>query len=192
MCSWCWGYQPTLSSLEKKLPKNVQLKYLLGGLAADSSVVMPEDMQQFLQQTWHKISDQLGTEFNFDFWRLNIPRRSTYPANRAVLAAAKQHAGKAMISAIQHAYYLQAINPSDDHQLITLSQNLGLDSQQFSRDLTSEELNRQLLEQIHFARSLPIQGFPSLVLEVSGAYHPVGLDYKNAQVSLEHIQQLLN
>jgi len=94
MCSWCWGYKPRLAELEQALPPGVDLVYLLGGLAADTEQPMPQEMQQFLQQTWRKIALQLGTQFNHDFWHLNSPKRSTYPANRAVLAAEKQAAGK--------------------------------------------------------------------------------------------------
>ncbi len=191
MCSWCWGYKPRLAELEQALPAGVEMIYLLGGLAADSNQPMPQDMQQFLQQTWRKIAQQLGTEFNYDFWRLNSPRRSTYPANRAVLAAAKQASAKAMIEAIQQAYYLQAKNPSEFEVLVALAERLKLDKQQFIADMQSEDLNRQLMQQIEFARSLPIQGFPSLVLSQGGQQHALALDYQDTQVTLEHLVRLL-
>ncbi len=191
MCSWCWGYKPTLLELEQILPSNIELVYLLGGLAPDSDLEMPAEMQAFLQQTWRKIANQLGTQFNYQFWELNTPRRSTYPANRAVLAAKQQGAEKAMIVAIQQAYYLDAKNPSDLSVLIDLAEGLNLDLESFKTGISSEKLNANLLEEIDFARSLPIQGFPSLVLEKDGHFHSVGLNYKDAQASLEHIQQLL-
>ncbi|MPW29701.1 DsbA family protein [Agarivorans sp. B2Z047] len=191
MCSWCWGYKPTLLELEQILPSNIELVYLLGGLAPDSDLEMPAEMQAFLQQTWRKIANQLGTQFNYQFWELNTPRRSTYPANRAVLAAKQQGAEKAMIVAIQQAYYLDAKNPSDLSVLIDLAEGLNLDLESFKTGISSEKLNANLLEEIEFARSLPIQGFPSLVLEKDGHFHSVGLNYKDAQASLEHIQQLL-
>ncbi|WP_427982045.1 DsbA family protein [Agarivorans sp.] len=191
MCSWCWGYKPRLAELEHALPEGLELVYLLGGLAADTDQPMPLEMQQFLQQTWRNIAQQLGTEFNHDFWRLNSPKRSTYPANRAVLAAEKQAAGKAMISAIQQAYYLQAKNPSEVEVLVALAEQLNLDLPRFIADMNSEALNRQLMEQIAFARSLPIQGFPSLVLSQHGQLHALPLDYREAQVTLEHLASLL-
>ncbi|GAD03510.1 DsbA family protein [Agarivorans albus] len=191
MCSWCWGYKPTLLELEKILPSNIELVYLLGGLAPDSDLEMPAEMQAFLQQTWRKIANQLGTQFNYQFWELNTPRRSTYPANRAVLAAKLQGAEKAMIVAIQQAYYLDAKNPSDLSVLVGLAEGLNVDLERFKTDICGEKLNANLLEEIQFARSLPIQGFPSLVLEKDSHFHSVGLNYKDAQASLEHIQQLL-
>ena len=76
MCSWCWGYAPTWQRLKSELASHVEVVYALGGLAPDSDDAMPQAMQKFLQQTWQKISQQLGTEFNFDFWQQCQPRFS--------------------------------------------------------------------------------------------------------------------
>ena len=69
MCSWCWGYQKTWQKLLEKLPSEVNLTYILGGLAPDDDTPMPEDMQQAIQGYWRKIQTELGAEFNFDFCR---------------------------------------------------------------------------------------------------------------------------
>ena len=82
MCSWCWGYQPTWLLLQQQLESRIQIHTLVGGLAEDSNALMPETMQDFLQETWHKISAELGTQFNFNFWSQCQPKRSTYPACR--------------------------------------------------------------------------------------------------------------
>ena len=114
MCSWCWGFKPQWHKLQEALPDTVTTQYVLGGLAPDTNDPMPEPMQQMLQQTWHQIAQSIpGTQFNHEFWSLNTPRRSTYPACRAVLAARVQNAAfeEPMITSIQEAYYLHAQNP---------------------------------------------------------------------------------
>ena len=89
MCSWCWGFTPAWQQLKQALDGIVTIEYRVGGLAPDSSEPMPEHMQHILQNTWHTISNKLGTKFNFDFWHTCQPRRSTYPACRAALLARK-------------------------------------------------------------------------------------------------------
>ena len=128
MCSWCWGFKPTFDSLTKQLPASVSINRVLGGLAPDSDEPMPAAMQHMLQQTWQQITIAIpGTRFNFDFWTLNQPRRSTYPACRAILAAKKQNIDLElpMIEAIQRAYYLDAKNPSDTDILVSLAADVG-------------------------------------------------------------------
>ncbi|MCF6226272.1 MAG: DsbA family protein [Xanthomonadales bacterium] len=103
MCSWCWGYRPTWLKLQASLPENIKIKYLLGGLAADTDRPMSIDMQHSIAGHWRKIQTMLGTEFNFDFWDNCSPRRDTYKASRAVVVAAQQGLEEEMIKAIQHA-----------------------------------------------------------------------------------------
>jgi putative protein-disulfide isomerase len=191
MCSWCWGYQPVAAQLFASLPGGVNRVNVLGGLAPDSDEPMPAEIRQAIPGYWKKIETLLGTEFNYDFWTDCEPRRSTYPACRAVIAATRQHAEEAMISAIQHAYYLRAMNPSDVSTLEILAAELQLDAAQFASDIRSAEVESELQRQLQFARQSPIQGFPSLALEREGELVPVRQDYHSASNTLNHLKGLL-
>lgn len=181
MCSWCWGYNPTWLELRNRLLDHVNIEYRVGGLAPDSDQPMAEQMQLFLQQTWQKIAQQLGTQFNFSFWKVCIPRRSTYPACRAVIIARDAGIEQEMYLAIQEAYYLHAKNPSDNSTLTTLAAGLGLNTDLFENELNSQQRHQQLLNEIEEVRKMPIQGFPSLVLAVNNEYIAIPIDYKNAK-----------
>lgn len=193
MCSWCWGFAPVWQQVHERLADSpVQVKYLLGGLAPDSDQPMAQEMQATLQNVWRRIQQHIpGTEFNFDFWRQCQPRRSTWPACRAVLAAARQQQEQTMISAIQQAYYLRALNPSDDEVLVQLAVELGLDGERFAADLNSTEIRETLQQQMQLAHSMPINGFPSLVLQTGQVYRPLPLDYHSAQNILDELSTLL-
>jgi putative protein-disulfide isomerase len=195
MCSWCWGYRPTWDALQVQLQQQfgqqLSLQYLVGGLAPDSDQPMPQPMQQMLQQTWHKINQQLGTEFNHDFWQHCQPRRSTYPACRASIIARQYGLEQQMINAIQQAYYLNARNPSDVDTLVSIATQLGIPADLFTEQLSADEIEDKLLKEINFARQLPIQGFPSLVLMVDNNAYPIRLDYHQWQTSLADIQTIL-
>jgi putative protein-disulfide isomerase len=194
MCSWCWGFRPTWLKIRAALKNEVDIKYLLGGLAPDSDVPMPESMQQDIAGYWKKIQQFIpGTEFNFAFWETCSPRRSTYPACRAVIAARKQNPDIEldMIEAIQRAYYLNAQSPSDDTTLITLAESLGLDVKQFADNLNARETQQQLEKEISFGRQIGAQGFPSMILEKNGSYQTIPLDYNDPEVAISYIRSLL-
>ncbi|MCW8889779.1 MAG: DsbA family protein, partial [Sedimenticola sp.] len=167
---------------------------LLGGLAPDSSEPMPESMRIFLQETWRKITVRVpGTRFNFDFWRECQPRRSTYPACRAVIAAREQGVQheSAMIKAIQQAYYLRAMNPSDDETLKALAGELGLDAEVFSKALNDPATQHQLEQEIQQGRSMGAEGFPSLILDYNGQLHLLRYSYTDPAPVLRQIDSLL-
>lgn len=187
MCSWCWGYRPTWDALRQALPEDVQQVNVVGGLAPDSDEPMPLEQQKLIAGYWRRIAEELGTKFNFDFWTNCAPRRSTYPACRAVLAAAVQDAEEAMINAIQHAYYLRAMNPSDASTLIELAKDIGLDAKRFAGDLASEGIRHELERHFALRRSIDVYSFPSLVLQIGQETYPVPLDYQGHQISAEFI-----
>lgn len=191
MCSWCWGYAPTWLKLKAALKDKLTIQYKVGGLAPDSDTPMEQGMQDMLKATWEKISNQLGTQFNYDFWRHCQPRRSTYPACRAALIARKYAKETEMISAIQQAYYLNAKNPSDNDTLIALASQIGLNEADFSSQLLSPEVDKALQEELMFIHSLPIQGFPSLVLIRNNEAIPIAINYTDWRSTFTEITALL-
>ena len=192
MCSWCWAFRPAWDYVYQSLSGQINLVRLLGGLAPDSNQPMPEAQQQMLQQIWRNIEARIpGTEFNFDFWSRCKPRRSTYPACRAVVAAVKQGPGnhESMTRAIQQAYYLQARNPSDEETLVALAEELQLDVTLFKQDLKSPETDHQLKRQIELCYQLGIPGFPSLVLRMGNIARRIPIEFNDPPLQLQLIEQ---
>ena len=195
MCSWCWGFRHTWLKVIAKTNDDITIRYVLGGLAADTDEPMPEEMQKNIRETWRRIEKEIpGTEFNYEFWSKCNPRRSTYPACRAIIAANNQHtdAASQMLLAIQQAYYLNALNPSDESVLITLAEELGLDKQQFSDDLISAETHKKLLAEFELRRKLKVYSFPSIVLDNDNSQTILEIDYNHADFIIEQIYQLLD
>jgi putative protein-disulfide isomerase len=192
MCSWCWAYRPVLLQLREHLSADIRWQNVLGGLAPDSDQAMPEETRRMVQGHWQKIQSSLGTEFNFDFWTKCQPRRDTYKACRAVIAADRQQAGEAMTEAIQKAYYLRAMNPSEPETLANLASELGLDRPGFEEDMVSAQTEAELQRHFSLRRRLNVWSFPSLVLEKDAVCYAIRHDYQGFTTSLNDIQVCLD
>lgn len=200
MCSFCWAYRPAFLELCTQLLTQyplLRIVYVAGGLAPDSHTPMPQAMQEKLQSTWRYIQKQIpGTPFNFDFWQRCQPRRSTYPACRAVIAARLLDANQEveMIYHIQTAYYLRAENPSNDDILIRAATRVGFDATTFTEAYRSEATEHTFQQDLALTRALGISGFPSLVWEASShnTQHQtlIPVHYTTPQKSLLAIQSL--
>jgi len=194
MCSWCWAMAPVLNEFIRNIPKEIEFHKLLGGLAPDTDEPMSEDLREMVQSSWRRILQHVpDTELNFAFWTDCVPRRSTYAACRAVIAARMQGAGyeEAMNTAIQRAYYTQARNPSDEETLVELADGVGLDVAAFRDALRSEDVNRELEEEIRQAREMDVDSFPALVYRDRNGIRPIPVDYTNAEPMLRAIDTAL-
>ena len=193
MCSWCYGFGPALAQLTAALPPGIRVVRLLGGLASDSDETMTPEMRQYLQQTWRRIEHRIpGTVFDFSFWRRCEPRRSTWPACRAVIAARSQGAAfdDAMTQAIQQAYYQQARNPSDRQTLMTLAAEIGSDTDAFAAAIDAPETQQILAAEIKQASDLGADSFPALILDAGGSRWRIPVDYTDEDSMLEMIRSV--
>ena len=181
-------------ALRAQLPTDVTLRKVVGGLAPDNDQPMPEEVRMKVKGFWRTIQETVpGTRFNFAFWENCTPRRSTYNACRAVLAAARlspRHEDL-MIEAIQHAYYLDARNPSDLATLTDLAGTIGLDRERFLVEIASNAVEAQMREEVAFARRAPILGFPSLAVRTQSGLQPVDIDYRDANAMYKQIEAIL-
>ncbi|WP_316244661.1 DsbA family protein [Pseudoalteromonas porphyrae] len=137
------------------------------------------------------MSDQTGAEFNFDFWRNCEPRRSTYPACRAVITARYFNKEHAMLEAIQKGYYLLAKNPSNADDLLSFAQQVGIDTNEFLQLFGCDLLNQEFQQELQFVQQLPVHGFPSLVLYYQNQYYAIAINYTNADDVITRIRDVL-
>ena len=162
---------------------------VLGGLAPDTDEPMPLAMRERLQAIWRTIEVKVpGTVFDFSYWDVQTPRRSTYRACRAVIAATRLGGlEQAMIETIQRAYYQRALNPSDRSTLIALAGELGLDTERFGLLLDHPEIQAELARQIAMTRERGVSGFPTLMLETDGQWRPIVVDYHQSDVIIRQL-----
>ena len=161
MCSWCWGFAPTLTAIELAYP-NHKIQLVLGGLAPDSDEPMDQATRDYVQQAWHAVAQTTGAKFNFDFWTNCSPRRSTWIACRAVIVARRFKLEREMFEAIQRAYYLEARNPSDENVLSDVAQQLNIPRSEFLEALGDPETQRKLEEDFALRQRLGANSFPSI------------------------------
>ena len=191
MCSWCYAFAPVWGRVREAVGDRVTIRTVLGGLAPDTDAPMPGEMCRKIRRTWERIEDVVpGTAFNYAFWSRCQPRRSTYPACRAVIAARAQGAEHehAMIGAIQRAYYREARNPSLVETLAELAAELGLDAARFRATLASEACEQALLAEIGRSLSLGVRGFPTLVLLSGRTGRAVQHDYNDAELTVRRVE----
>ena len=200
MCSWCNAYAPVYQQIREgflvgyadRMASNSSF-VVLGGLAPDSDEPMPEEQQRYIREIWQKIETTTGTRFNYDFWEQCVPRRSTWPACRAVMAARKQGLELEMLAVIQQAYYQQAKNPSDWPVLEACAKSVpSMNIAQFIHEYEHIFEDRELEREVDFIHRLGVQGFPTLIIKQEDSWNALPIDYRSAESALEAIGSLIS
>ncbi len=163
MCAWCYGFAPELAAFLKQHPE-IKVDWIMGGLAPDNDQPMDESLRTAIASYWQQIEQRTQVSFNHDYWQLNTPYRSTYPACRAVIAAEtlSPNSAEQMVKAIQSAYYQKAQNPSLQQTLVECAVDIGLDAAEFEKVLLSAETESQLQQHLGLVQQLRVSGFPAL------------------------------
>lgn len=187
MCSWCYAFKPTLDKIKKKLKNNINLVYIVGGLAKHSQEPMPHEMRKKIEDIWYEIENQVGTKFNHDFWEKCTPRRSTYVACQTTMLARADNKEDEMLNSIQNAYYQRAMNPSDIDTLALLAEEIGMNKEKFIKDIKSEEIEKQLQDELNIRRSLNVRVFPSLILEYEKELYSIDIKYNDSDSMIKQI-----
>ena len=193
MCSWCYGFRPTWKALKSQLPEGLPVVSLLGGLADDSDVSMPEDMVKYLKRTWSQIETTCGVPFNHAYWdQTPAPPRTTFISCRAVIAAERLAGrGEAFAERIQDAYYTEAQNVWDFDTLCDLAEAFGFHRSSFADVLASDDVRAVHDEQRQLAERLQVEGYPSVLLIHQGQAFPIAVRHQGADVMLGDISDLL-
>lgn len=167
MCSWCYAFATPWRALSAQFDEGIDVHYVMGGLAPDNDEPMPASMRRAIADTWHRIESATGARFNHEFWQSNTPRRSTYPACRAVIAAGflAGDGRSRMAEAVQRAYYLEARNPSLDDVLIQAAASAGFDRDEFAAEFKGQRVREAFDEDLDQTRRFGVGGFPAVIAE---------------------------
>lgn len=185
MCSWCYGFAPVLAQVEARLEAELPLTLVLGGLAPDDDAPMEEGMRRYVQDAWRAVEARTGARFEHAFWERQEPRRSTWPACRAVILAGAR--GREMFAAIQRAYYAEARDPSRRETLVELAEELGLDADDLERRLDAPETHALLARHLAQRDRLGVRAYPSLVLEEPGSSQSLASGWSPAGPILDRL-----
>ena len=192
MCGWCYGFQPELEAFLDQHP-STEIDWILGGLAPDNSQPMDEKLKNTISKYWYEIEKKSQVVFNHEYWDLNTPYRSTYPACRAVISAETLREGSSqqMVKAIQSAYYREAKNPSLEETLVDCARSIGLNAESFYDVLKSEDTEQRFQQHLSLTQQLRVNGFPALLyINHRREVYPLALGFSELTSLNKQLQHL--
>jgi putative protein-disulfide isomerase len=164
-CSWSWGSEPKLRKLAWEFEGELEVTYVMGGLArqygsdyrdAQARIGQGADCFSDLMAHWLDVAAETGMPFDPRIWTEN-PIRSTYPACMAVKAAAEQGAEAAgrYLRRLREGLMAQRRRLDHADALLAEAGPAGLDVGRFRVDLESNAITELFGADLEEVRDVP-------------------------------------
>jgi len=172
LCSWCWGFAPSLRTLRLGHPDRFRYRILLGGLRTGSSALkVDEKVRSYLAGAWKEVERRSGQPFNHSFLETADFVYDTEPACRAVVAVRRLAPDRVFDynEALQDAFYHRSLDPTKLGTFLSIAREQGLSEETFLSTFHTEEVHRETREDFDEARALGVHGFPTLLVRAHGS-----------------------
>lgn len=200
MCSWCYGFGKEMTALAKLHPE-LPLEIVVGGLRAGATDVLDEAGKNFRLVHWARVEEASGLPFNRDglMGRQNFVY-DTEPICRAVVAArviAPDADLLAVFRALQHGFYVEAVDTTDGRILARLAsdalikQGCAIDVSAFYKMWEADSTIALAKKDFVRSRSLGVRSFPALLLEMDGEIRTISPGYAHVEELKRNLQSVL-
>ena len=179
MCSWCWGFAPTISAIRDEYGERLPVRLVMGGLRPFTDQPMTAAAKDDVKNHWQHVHDASGQPFDFSFFGKEGFVYDTDPAARAVVAVRRSDRSLefSFFERIQRAFYAEGLDVTKPEVLADLAGKLGLDRNTFLEQLQSEGVQHETRNDYATSQRAGIRGFPTVL---------VGPNDEGAHILLNH------
>jgi putative protein-disulfide isomerase len=166
MCSWCWGFAPTLDALEARFGAVAPLTVVMGGLRPGQTKPLDEPTKGMIRGHWDHVHEATGQPFDYAFFDRERFVYDTEPPSRAVVAARlrREIDGRRLLERLHRAFYAENRDITDEDVLVELgAETLEMRAERFRERLASPEIRHETQRDFQFASELGVHGFPALL-----------------------------
>ncbi len=166
MCSWCWGFTPTIRAMAQSVNGKANLSLLMGGLRPLTRTPMDDAQKAEIRHHWESVADRSGQPFAYEFFDRDGFVYDTEPASRAVCAVRTISRPLTLdyFEAVQRAFYAENRDVTDGGVLQEIAHETGIERQAFEGRFSDIASAYETAGDFHVARQLKATGFPTVVL----------------------------
>ncbi len=173
MCSWCWGFAPTMERLVRE--HGVDLRLIVGGLRPGPyAQLLTADLREMLLHHWHQVEAVTGQPFDRealmrrpDTWRYDTELPATAVA---VVRHLRPGDELAFLTHLQRAFYAEGVDITDPEEYPRLVAGFDVAADRFVDLLASDEARGWAWGDFDEARRLGVTGFPTTLLRIDGRH----------------------
>ena len=172
MCSWCFGFAPVIQGLYARHKDEITMTLKMGGLHPGNDYVVEGRYRSFLREHWTEIGQRTGQKFSLDILDRGPWIYDTELACRALVTARRLKPGVewTYFPLIQAGFYTHNRDPHDPVSFAIPAEDVGIDRAAFLKAYDDPATREETAADFHWARSMGINGFPTVVVHDARGY----------------------
>ena len=165
MCSWCWGFSPTIEAIAAEYGASLPIRVIVGGLRPGTTKAMDAAARATSRGHWERVHEASGQPFDFAFFDRKHFVYDTEPAARAVVVMRGRDEALALPfhARVQRAFYAENRDVTDADVLAELAAEFGYTAAAFGEAFDSDRAREETQGDFRIAQSTGITGFPTLI-----------------------------
>jgi putative protein-disulfide isomerase len=165
MCSWCWGFSPSIAAIQASFGEALPIRLVLGGLRPGTTEPMDPKLASSIRGHWKHVNEASGQPFDLAFFDRTGFIYDTEPASRfvAVIRRTKPEAMLDALARVQHAFYAENSDVTKPETLAELAEEFGLEREAFLEQWGSEEMKAETAQDFMLSQRTGVTGFPTLI-----------------------------
>lgn len=193
MCSWCWGFAPTVEALSEHF--TIPVRVVNGGLRpGPDAQKLDDDMKAYLTRAWTMVGQRSGQPFDAAF--LDRNDGWVYDTELPAIAVATMRElhperTKPFFLRLQRAFYAEATDITDPEVYPSLLEDADVEVAPFLARMMTDEMKWRAWEDFDEARGYGASGFPTLLLRLDGRLATVARGYAPADQLIPAVQSYL-
>ncbi|RSK29279.1 DsbA family protein [Bacillus sp. HMF5848] len=164
LCAECWSLEPILKKLQIEYGRYFTVKHVLSGKLAKLNLGKKSIDPQSMAQVWERTANRFGMSCDGSVWFEN-PIETPFAASIAIKAAGLQgrRLGIQFIRKLQETLFIEKQDISDEKILHECADIVGLDVEEFSRDLHSPSAAKAFQCDLSITTEMEVDQIPTLV-----------------------------
>jgi putative protein-disulfide isomerase len=166
MCSWCWGFSPTVEAMAGEYAGRVPVFPIVGGLRPLTAEPMSGRAKAEVRHHWADVENASGQSFDYSFFDRDGFIYDTEPACRALVTVRtlKPEAALGFLAAQHQAFYAENRDITDHDVLVDLAETAGVDRASFVDIFPTRKMIYLTASDFFRSQSMGVTGFPTVVL----------------------------
>ncbi len=196
MCSWCYGFVPTITAVADYFDERLPIDLVMGGLRAGNTEPMGDKDKAYLRSAWTRVHEASGQPFNFDFLDRDADWvYDTEPACRAVVTmrGLAPRIALRFKESISQAFYAENRDVTQGEVLADIAEDAGIARDVFLEAFGSDAARATTLRDFMTAQKIGVEGFPTLIVgsRSSGQYALVTNGFRPLEGLIDALEQWL-